>query len=234
MKTRAYPVPGIDPLQPATLVQADLARDHDVRSMPILGRPGVLLEIRRVQGLLQRGTGAGAVLKAWFQPTALVFSPQAGPQGFTVTVGTDKLEDTTMGAVEWLLTTPALLTEGYAAFKQSQVDERIFRTVEHWVATVARVRGPAPVPAVGPCPQCRTPLPFGARFCPRCAFDTQAPQAAACPGCRGPVALDATFCPHCGKKVGETAKGCRACAAPLEPEAMFCSACGASQKEEAR
>lgn len=225
MKTRAYPVPGIDPMQPATLVQADLARDHDVRSMPILGRPGVLLEIRRVQGVLQRGTGTSAVLKAWFQP-------QQG--GFTVTVGTDKLEDTTMGAVEWLLATPALLTEGYAAFKQAQVDERIFRTVEHWVATIARVRGPAPVPAAGPCPQCRTPLPFGARFCPRCALDTQAPQMAGCPGCKGPIALDATFCPHCGKRVGAEAKGCRACAAPLETDAMFCSACGASQKEDGR
>lgn len=198
MKRRAYPIPGADVMQPAQLVQADLARDHDVRMQPILGQAGVMMEIRRMGSVLH-GTGIHrAVLKVWFQPN---------PQGFVVSVGTDGgVANETKGAVEWLLTTPAVITEGYAAFKQSQVDERVFRVIDHWVSTVARVRGPAPMPNGAPCPQCRTVMPLGARFCPACAFDTQGKPAAA---------AAAKFCVQCGHA--------------LETDAQFCSSCGASQ-----
>lgn len=229
MKARAYPVPGADLMQVATLIHADLSRDgFDVRIVPAPPpRFGLVVEIRRAHGLLQRSTGHGAVLKAWLTPT---------PAGFSVQVGTDRIGDAARGAVEWLLATPALVTEGYAAFQQAQVDERILRVVDHWVTSVARVpidRTPAKVPEVGPCVMCRTPMPYGARFCPRCGNDTQDRLAAiaACPSCKGPVALDAAFCPHCGKKVASAAasKTCVTCSAPLEAEAMFCSGCGARQ-----
>lgn len=201
MKKRAYPVPGIDVMQPAQLVQSDLARDHEVRLMPIVGQPGVMMEVRRIGSVLQ---GAGihrAVMRIWIQPN---------PQGFVVTVGTDgNLENQTKGAVEWLLTTPAALTEGYAAFKQNQVDERVFRTVEYWVATIARVRGPAPVPNGAPCPQCKAAMPMGARFCPKCAFDTSAKLPPAAPAAT-------KFCVQCGHT--------------LEADAKFCSSCGRAQE----
>ena len=232
MKARGYPVPGVDLNQVATLIHADLARaGYDVRIVPTAPPaygmpPGVVVEIRRQQGLLQRSTGHGAVLKAWLT---------SSPVGFHVQVGTDRIGDAAAGAVEWLLATPALMTEGYAAFHQAQLDERIFRIVDHFVTNVARVpiqRAPATVPDVGPCPLCRTPMPYGARFCPRCAHDSQSTTPlAGCPGCKGPVALDAVFCPHCGRSVAAkpAANACVKCAASLDEGAVFCSSCGARQ-----
>ena len=229
MKARGYPVIGADLMQVATLIHADLSRvGFDVRIAPIPPpHGGLVVEIRRARGLLQRSTGQGAVLKAWLTPT---------PVGFSAQVGTDRVGDAAAGAVEWLLATPALVTEGYAAFQQAQVDERVLRVVDQWVSTVARVpvnRTPAKVPEVGACASCRTPMPYGARFCPRCGHDAESKLAAAAagPGCRGPVALDAVFCPHCGKKVASasTTKACVKCAASLEADAMFCSGCGARQ-----
>lgn len=173
--------------------------------------------------------------------------PDAG--GFRVHVGADRWSSKAAGAMEWLLATPALVTEGYAAFQQAQVDERVLRVVDHWVVNVARVpvnRAPAPVPVAGPCPACRAPLPYGARFCPRCALDTQAPMLAACPGCRGPIAPDAVFCPHCGKRVATPSVDasppdatpvappviCATCGTSLEHGARFCSSCGTPTSHE--
>jgi RNA polymerase subunit RPABC4/transcription elongation factor Spt4 len=236
MKARGYPIPGADLIQVATLVHADLTRGgFDVRIAPIAGG-GLVVEIRRGQGLLQRSTGQGAVLKAWLTRT---------PIGFSVQVGTDRIGDAAAGAVEWLLATPALVTEGYAAFQQAQVDERVLRVVDHWAATVARVpvnRAPAQVPTAGACPACRTPVPYGARFCPKCGHDGESRDPpAACPGCKGAIALDALFCPHCGKKVSASSaaaapetmgKFCVRCSAKLEGDAVFCSDCGTEQPGE--
>jgi hypothetical protein len=246
MKARGYPVPHADLMQVATLIHADLSQaGFDTRIVPIAPQygGGLTVEVRRSAGILHRSTGQGAVLKAWLTHSA---------QGFTVQIGTDRVGDAAAGAVEWLLATPALVTEGYAAFQQAQVDERIFRVVDHFVTQVSRVainRMPAKVPNVGPCAMCGTPMPYGARFCPKCAHDSQikigaSAPIAACPGCKGPVALDAVFCPHCGMKItappepaaaaaagGATAttKPCVKCAFQLEVDAMFCSACGSPQ-----
>ena len=232
MKARAYPIPGADLAQVATMVQADLARAgfevraHANPNLPGAPGPGgIVVEVRRAASLVARGTGQTAVLKVWLVPD---------PAGFRVHVGADSIGDKAAGALEWLLATPALVTEGYAAFQQSQVDERVFRVVEHWVVNVARApvnRAPAPVPTVGPCPSRRTPMPYGARFCPRCAHDTQKKGVtAACGACRGAVDLDAVFCPHCGGRVAAPAAAkapvCASCATTLEPGARFCSTCG--------
>lgn len=244
MKARGYPVRGADLMQIATLLHADLSREsYDVRIVPGAAMPtphgapappfavpGTLgIEIRRPPSLVQQTTGQAAMLKVWLVPNAA---------GFQVHVGMDRWGDRAAGAVEWLLATPALVTEGYASFQRQQLDERVFRVVEHWLTTVARVpvnRAPAEVPQVGPCASCRTPMPFGARFCPRCGHDAQGAKVeAACPSCKGRVDLDAVFCPHCGKSVAKApAPTCVKCKTALDAGAMFCSSCGARQDEAA-
>lgn len=244
MKARAYPVPNADLGQIATMIQSDLARDgYDVRTMPnpnVPGAPGpygLVMDIHRPSSLVARGTGQAAVMKVWLVPDAT---------GFRVHVGADRWSSKAAGAMEWLLATPALVTEGYAAFQQSQVDERVLRVVDHWVVNVARVpvnRTPAAVPTAGPCPACRAPMPYGARFCPRCALDTQTPLQAACAACKGPIALDAVFCPHCGQRSAATPAAaepggapakirCATCSTTLEHDARFCSSCGAPTSPE--
>ena len=231
MKARAYPVPGADLAHVAAMLQADLGRaGFEVRGYVnpnLAGAPGpggLVVEVRRAASLVARGTGQSAVLKVWLVPD---------PSGFRVHVGADSIGDKAVGALEWLLATPALVSEGYAAFQQAQVDERVFRVVEHWVVNVARVpvnRAPAPVPTVGPCAGCRSAMPFGARFCPRCGHDAQRKgPGAACSACHRAVDLEAAFCPHCGGRVAaEAAKtlACAKCATTLEPGARFCSTCG--------
>ncbi len=233
MKARGYPIPRADLSQVATLIQADLAREGlDVRVVPnpnIPGAPGpggLVVEVRRPQSLVARGTGHAAMMKVWLVPN---------PAGFHVHVGADRWSDKAAGVMEWLLATPALVTEGYAAFQQSQVDERVLRVVDHWAVNVARVPvnvTPAAVPQGGTCPACRAAMPYGARFCPKCALDTQAPLSAACPSCKGAVALDAVFCPLCGTRVGKPPDvACAKCQTPLEADARFCSSCGTPTKE---
>jgi hypothetical protein len=234
MKSRGYPIPRADLNQIATLITAALTQDGlDVRTSQnpnIPGAPGpggLVLEVHRPGSLVAKGTGHAAVMKVWLVPN---------PAGFHVYVGADRWSEKAAGVMEWLLATPAIVTEGYAAFQQSQVDERVLSVVDHWVVNVARApvnMTPAAVPTAGACPACRAALPFGARFCPKCALDMQAPMSAACPECKGPVALDATFCPHCGKRLAKVeSSGCAKCGTALEPDARFCSSCGTPTKEK--
>jgi RNA polymerase subunit RPABC4/transcription elongation factor Spt4 len=220
LKQRFYPTPGADVAPLAEAVALDLGRDgYEVRAAEGADPPGgraVLLEVRRPSQVVKEATGRGAALRV------LVAGE---PGGVRVQITAGHWGDKAAGAVEWLLAAPTLVTEGYAAFQRSQLDERVFRTVDAYLAALAPVdRTPAPVPAAGPCPSCRAPLPLGGRFCPRCGHDARAPLAA-CGGCSRPVAPDATFCPACGKRLAPLP--CRRCAAALDPGAAFCASCGA-------
>ena len=232
MKTRVYPTRNFELNQVATVIQADLSRDgYDVRVAPIAPpHVGVFIEVRRPSHMVQQATGKGAALNVWITPDA---------SGFRVQIGTGRWGDKAAGAVEWLLATPALVTEGYAAFQQSQLDERVLRVVDQLVAQGAEVkvdRAPAAVPAGGGCAACSSPMPYGARFCPRCGRDAHAKGGAACADCKGPVALEAQFCPKCGRRVRENAAPthatCARCSMPLDPGARFCPGCGAPAEED--
>lgn len=231
MKTRLYPTRGLDLGQIATVIQSDLTRDgYDVRVAPITPpHVGLFIEVRRPSHVVQQATGKGAALHVWLTPD---------PTGVRVQVGAGRWGDKAAGAVEWLLATPALVTEGYAAFQQAQLDERVLRVVDELVsqgAGVAVNRAPAPVPTAGACAACSAPMPYGARFCPRCGRDGQAKIGSACVECRGPLALEARFCPACGKPTGPrelTSSTCARCAMPLDPGARFCPGCGAATTPE--
>jgi RNA polymerase subunit RPABC4/transcription elongation factor Spt4 len=223
VKQRAYPAPGVSLPHLAEAIALDLgSAGYDVRThrAPTPGADLVQLEVRRANAVVQETTGQGAALKVLMM---------GDHTGFRVQIATERWGDKAAGAVEWLMATPALVTEGYAAFQRSQLDERVFRTIDAYLAgTMATPpnRAPAAVPTAGPCARCKTPMPMGGRFCPRCGHDAHAAPtlAAACPGCKHPVDLDAAFCPGCGKSLAKAA--CAQCKTPLDDGAMFCPGCG--------
>ncbi len=226
MKQRAYPAPGVSLPHLAEAIALDLgAAGYDVRThrAPTPGADLVQLEVRRPNAVVQETTGQGAALKV------LMMGDRTG---FRVQIATERWGDKAAGAVEWLMATPALVTEGYAAFQRSQLDERVFRTIDAYLAgTMASPpnRAPAAVPTAGPCARCKTPMPMGGRFCPRCGNDAHAAPAlaAACLGCKHPVDLDAAFCPGCGKSLAKSPpRACAQCKTPLDDGAVFCPGCG--------
>lgn len=226
MKKRVYPVRGIASAAVASVVTADMhAAGYEARAKP-LAKPhvGTFVEVRRPSGVVQQTTGQGAALNVWVLEST---------EGLEVQVGTGRWGDKAAGAVEWLLATPMLVTEGYAAFQQAQLDERVFRVVEQYLASVSGApmnRVPAPVPSAGACGACATPMPFGARFCPRCGQDRDASVLAGsvpCASCHAPVSTLARFCPRCGTpSAKDAASACARCKEPLDPAAKFCPACG--------
>ena len=53
------------------------------------------------------------------------------------------------------------------------------------------------------CPNCKTDVPFGGKFCPNCGHDLSA--TATCPKCNATVPADSKFCPSCGNQMGGAA-----------------------------
>jgi len=63
-----------------------------------------------------------------------------------------------------------------------------------------------------PCPECQSPMPVTAKFCPQC----------------GHQQIVFSKCANCGKNLAPNAKFCSRCGHPAEekPKAKFCSKCG--------
>ncbi len=53
------------------------------------------------------------------------------------------------------------------------------------------------------CPNCKTDVPFGSKFCPNCGHDLSA--TATCPKCSATIPADSKFCPNCGNQTGGAA-----------------------------
>ncbi|MEQ8189516.1 MAG: SPFH domain-containing protein [Candidatus Eremiobacterota bacterium] len=82
----------------------------------------------------------------------------------------------------------------------------------------------APAAAAGvPCPQCKTQLPPGAKFCAGCG--TKIPEAGVCASCQAQLLPGAKFCPNCGNKVSAEAV-CGNCQTKIPAGAKFCAGCG--------
>jgi membrane protease subunit (stomatin/prohibitin family) len=58
------------------------------------------------------------------------------------------------------------------------------------------------------CPNCKTDVPFGSRFCPNCGHDLSA--TATCPKCSATIPADSKFCPNCGNPTGGVAPAAEA------------------------
>lgn len=232
MKQKLYPAQNVDVAALGDALALGLGQaGYEVTSSAgaAAGGPWRILEVRRPSNLVRQTTGQGAALKVWLA---------IEPAGLRVQVGAERIEDQAAGAVEWLLATPALVTEGYAAFQRAHLDDRVFRDVEAWLASVATAnasataapdRRPAAVPDGAPCPSCGKPVPLGGRFCAFCGHDAQAAAGFACASCGERLGLGAAFCSGCGAKVAKKSDACAGCGASLDPGARFCPSCGKPQ-----
>lgn len=230
MKQRLYPARGVDLAALGGAIALDLGQaGYEVHQTPGVAPTGpmVVLVVRRPSELLRQTTGHAAALKVWLV---------AAEAGLEVHVGTDRVEEKAAGAVEWLLATPALVTEGYAAFQRSHLDERVLRAVEAYLAQTSATppdRRAAAVPDGPPCGACGKPLPLGGRFCAFCGKDAKAPAGLVACACGEELAATAAFCSACGAKVGApaapAAPSCVGCGGELDVGARFCPSCGKPQ-----
>ncbi len=83
------------------------------------------------------------------------------------------------------------------------------------------------IPPDESCPQCRAPLPPGAKFCAGCG--TQLGHVKLCPQCRTELPPGAKFCLECGLDLVSQSNQCRQCGKPVPPDSRFCPYCGMKQ-----
>lgn len=120
-----------------------------------------------------------------------------------VTVGEGQWSDKIgAGAIGLFVAWPLAITAGVGAFQQKKLPEEIFRVVESCILAGGRpvaVNGAGAVVAAGNtvCPDCKTQLPAGAKFCHQCGrrLDVQ------CPHCGASLIPGSVFCTECGHKL---------------------------------
>lgn len=105
-------------------------------------------------------------------------------------------------AIGWFVAWPLAITAGVGIFKQKKLPGEVFAQIEKCIMSGGRSvavtgAGVALEAGMAVCPNCRTQVPMGAKFCNRCgaAMNSQ------CPECGADIAPGSMFCSSCGKKL---------------------------------
>ena len=106
------------------------------------------------------------------------------------------------GAVGLFLAWPLAITAGMGAFKQKKLPDEVFKVIENTIMTGGQsvvVSGAGPTVSAGMtvCPNCKTQLPAGSKFCNQCG----AKLGAKCPSCGADVKPGSAFCSEYGQKL---------------------------------
>lgn len=106
------------------------------------------------------------------------------------------------GAVGLFIAWPLAITAGMGAYKQKKLPEEIFRVIENCIMTGGQtitVNGAGAAVSAGMviCPNCKTQIPAGSKFCNHCGTKLESK----CPSCGAAVAQGSLFCGECGAKL---------------------------------
>lgn len=106
------------------------------------------------------------------------------------------------GALGWFIAWPLAITAGVGIAKQKKLPGEVFTQIERCIMSGGRSiavtsAGVALATGMAVCPNCRTQIPMGVKFCNRCGAQMNNQ----CPECGADIAPDSMFCSSCGKKL---------------------------------
>ncbi len=106
------------------------------------------------------------------------------------------------GAIGLFVAWPLAITAGMGAFKQKKLPAEIFQVIENTIMSGGRpvvVSGAGPTIADGMivCPNCKSQLTAGSKFCSNCGTKL----GKKCPNCGSEVKQGSVFCSECGQKL---------------------------------
>lgn len=186
---------------------------------------------------LRKGSDLEAIIG---MQAALTVTLQSAPDGVMAVVGQQQwIDKAAVGIVGLLLVWPLAVTTGLGVFRQVELENRVYNTLD---GVVRRLRNDV---KVGPIPEHmqhqkqhegihipffeQTPPPWQANWQPNVPPQDQGPTAAgtlACPNCGESNEVGDTYCYRCGKPLAPQKQTCPQCHADVKANAAFCSKCG--------
>lgn len=232
MDTRFYQSPNLDIVQIAQeLENVFVAQGYQTQQFG---------DRRQMVVQLRKGSDLEAIIG---MQAALTVTLQSAPEGVMAVVGQQQwIDKAAVGVVGLLLVWPLALTTGLGVFRQVELENRVYSTLD---SVVRRLRSDV---KVGPIPEYMQQqqqqhegihIPFFEQTPPPWQTNWQAdvpPQQSQgptgagtlrCPSCGESNEAGDAYCYRCGKPLAAQKQTCPQCHADVKPNAAFCSKCGA-------